>query len=211
MSCTLSQMSHHLPSHLNTMSKQSKSSDIRTCGNIILFHNLLAYLIQGCHDRLCLADCRWRCHLCFDRSIHDTTSDLFCKNQYISRSAAVVLKDLIRVNESGYARPYFGSSSCTECPPTNTAPASFTLSLPPARISPRICRIQAIRETYDVQGYRRFSSHRPYITERVGSGDLSEHIWIIHNRSKEINRLNHRNIICHFVDGSIIGSLDSYY
>ena len=72
-------------------------------------------------------------------------------------------------------------------------------------------RIQAIRETYDVQGYRRFSSHRPYITERVGSGDLSEHIWIIHNRSKEINRLNHRNIICHFVDGSIIGSLDSYY
>ena len=41
--------------------------------------------------------------------------------------------------------------------------------------------------------------------------DLSGHIWIIHNRSKEINRLNHRNIICHFVDGSIIGSLDSYY
>ena len=45
----------------------------------------------------------------------------------------------------------------------------------------------------------------------VDDGDLSEHIWIIYDRSKEINRLNHRNIICHFVDGSIIGSLDSYY
>ena len=31
------------------------------------------------------------------------------------------------------------------------------------------------------------------------------------DKVKEINRLNHRNIICHFVDGSIIGSLDSYY
>jgi selenocysteine-specific elongation factor SelB len=94
--------------HLNTVSKQSKTCNIRTCGNIILLYNLLACLIQGCHNRLCLADCRWRCHLCFDRSIHDTTSDLFCKNQYIARSAAIILKDLIRVNKSGYAETVFG-------------------------------------------------------------------------------------------------------
>ena len=32
--------------HLNTVSKQSKTCNIRTCGNIILLYNLLAYLIK---------------------------------------------------------------------------------------------------------------------------------------------------------------------
>ena len=70
---------------------------------------------------------------------------------------------------------------------------------------------QAVRYAQQVHGMARPPAHGVDVRKRVGRGDLSEHIWIIYDRSKEINRLNHRNIICHFVDGSIIGSLDSYY
>ena len=146
------------------MSKQSKSSDIRTCGNIILFHNLLAYLIQGCHDRLCLADCRWRCHLCFDRSIHDTTSDLFCKNQYISRSAAVVLKDLIRVNESGYAETVFRFIILHRMSPHKNSTGFFYFIRASCENLPQYLRVETIRKSHNVQCNLRFPSHRIYIT-----------------------------------------------
>ena len=71
------------------------------------------------------------------------------------------------------------------------------------------CRIQAVRKAYNIECHSRFATHRPDITQRIGCCDLSEHIWIIHDRCKEVYRLDHGNVVCYFINSGVIRSLYS--
>ena len=71
-------------------------------------------------------------------------------------------------------------------------------------------RIQTIGKAYNIEGYRRLAAHSPDIAERVGCRNLSEHIGIIHDRSKEVHRLDHGNLIRNLIDSRVIGGLNPH-
>src|SRR5882762_4591638 len=55
-------------------------------------------------------------------------------------------------------------------------------------------RIAFVGKTYNGKRGNGFTAHGVNITQRVRRRDLSESVWVIHNRRKEIDRLHH----CHF-------------
>ncbi len=71
-------------------------------------------------------------------------------------------------------------------------------------------RVQTGRKTDDIERRFRLTAHRIDIAERIRGGDLAELIWIVHDRSKEVNGLDHRDLIRHLVDGGVVIGVKSH-
>jgi len=61
------------------------------------------------------------------------------------------------------------------------------------------------RNSHDVQGSDRTTTHRKDIGKRVGGGDLSVGEWIVHDGSKEIGRLDEGVVAIKTENTGIIG------
>ena len=64
--------------------------------------------------------------------------------------------------------------------------------------------------TFTFSRKTRLAAHSPDIAERVGCRDLSEHIGIIYDRSKEVHRLDHGNLIRNLIDSRVIGGFNPH-
>ena len=65
-------------------------------------------------------------------------------------------------------------------------------------------RIQAIREPDNVQCDLGLAAHRVHIAESISRGNCAESVRVIDNRRKEIDGLDHSDLIIYFVDSRII-------
>ena len=109
------------------------------------------------------------------------------------------------------ARPYFGSGSSIECPPTIAAPAAATTSWPPRRISRSTLgaeRARAARRRA-FSAVTRLAAHRVDVGQRVRRGDPAEVVRVVDDRGEEVDGLHDREVVAHPDDGGVVGRRDA--
>ena len=193
------------------MPDKAKARDIGTAVKLKPLGQTNRRLVEGAHRvkhgcGLVLLD-----ELALNGRGDDARADRLGQQQDIAHARAAVGKHTVERDKAAHGQAVLGLV-VVDGVATRDGTASLDALVGAARQDlPSNLNAHAIGNAQQVHGMARPPTHGVDVRKRVGRGDLSEHIWIIYDRSKEINRLNHRNIICHFVDGSIIGSLDSYY
>ena len=65
------------------------------------------------------------------------------------------------------------------------------------------------RHAQDIQGQPRFSAHGVDIRNRIGRGNLTEQVRIVHDRRKEIHRLDQRRFIIDDIDAGVVALVES--
>ena len=119
----------------------------------------------------------------------------------VSTSASPTRPPALAITRSGCtapvtARPYLGSGSSIECPPTTSAPAARTTSSPPRSTSPSAAGAELLeRPGHDVERGQGPPAHGVDVGQRVGRGDAAEVVGVVDDRREEVDGLHERELV----------------
>ena len=128
------------------------------------------------------------------------------QHERVARARAGVGQHAVRVRRRpSTARPYFGSGSSIEWPPTTDAPAArHDVEAAAQDLAQDVAAEPLEREGDDVQRRERRAAHRVDVGERVGRGDAPEVVGVVDDGGEEVDRLDEREVVAQPEDGRVV-------
>ena len=109
------------------------------------------------------------------------------------------------------ARPYFGSASSIEWPPTIATPG-LGRDLGAAAQDLRQQLAAAARRARTPTRFSALigvAAHRVDVRERVGGGDPAEVVRVVDDRREEVDRADDRQVVAEAVDAGVVGGVEA--
>ena len=195
--------------HFVQMTQEAETGNVGTAVDVILLAALGSILVEAGHG--------------FDGLVHgflsslthtvsgtdDANTQFLGDDQLVTGMAAIVGVDLVRVN-STHDRQTVLNIHIVDRVTANQHTAGFDDFLTAAAedLTQHI-DIPALGETDDIHGSLYFTAHGINVAEGVGGSDLAEGIGIIHHGREEVHSLNDTDIIRHFINSCIVGTVEA--
>ena len=127
-----------------------------------------------------------------DRRRDHARPDRLREDEFVARQCAAIRQHAPRIDHPRDGITELDLGIANAVPTYDRAPGLHHLRKAAGKNPLEHIEVALLREAHHRKCGQRTSTHRIYIAQRIGGGDLSEGIWVIDNRREEVHGLHQR-------------------